>query len=72
MRKGDWWYLARTVEGLSYPIHVRRAAADDDAAASRRSSTRTPRPRATPFFALGALDVSPSGRLLAWSADTER
>ena len=57
VRKGDWWYLARTVEGLSYPIHVRRTAADDaraTATASRRSSTRTPRPRAT--------RSSPSGR----------
>ncbi|MHB8681641.1 MAG: S9 family peptidase [Acidimicrobiales bacterium] len=23
MRKGDWWYFARTVEGLDYPIHCR-------------------------------------------------
>ena len=23
VRKGPWWYLTRTVEGLSYPIHCR-------------------------------------------------
>ncbi|MGI8684120.1 MAG: S9 family peptidase [Acidimicrobiales bacterium] len=28
-RKGDWWYLSRTVEGLQYPIWCRRKGAPE-------------------------------------------
>src|SRR5258706_3612247 len=29
-RKGGWWYYARTVEGMQYPVHCRRAVRADD------------------------------------------
>jgi oligopeptidase B len=79
-RKGGWWYYARTVEGLQYPVHCRRAVRPDDAG-----------PPVSPdgqpldgeqvlldgnelagdgeFFSMGAYDVSPDGRLLAYSTD---
>jgi oligopeptidase B len=80
VREGGWWYYARTVEGLQYAIHCRTAVAPgeklpppaggggplpgeevlldgNDAAAG------------SPFFAVGTLDVSPDGGLLAYSTD---
>src|SRR5690349_9201059 len=65
----DWWYVSRTEEGLSYPIHCRgRAAAsaadevllDENAEAGDHD-----------FFEVGAFEVSPDHRLLAWSADID-
>jgi oligopeptidase B len=63
----DWFYGARTEEGLSYPIHCRgRSAAnatdevllDENVEAAQHD-----------FFDLGAFEMSPDHRLLAWSAD---
>ena len=63
----DWWYVSRTTEGLSYPIHCRGRSAesasdqlllDQNVEASRHE-----------FFDLGAFELSPDHRLLAWSAD---
>ena len=73
-RRGPWWYYARTVEGLQYAIHCRRAAAgveyaeavpeevllDENALASGR-----------PYFALGAFAISADHRLAAYSVDHE-
>ena len=65
----DWWYVSRTEEGLSYPIHCRgRSAAsaadelllDENAEAGNHD-----------FFEVGAFEVSPDHRLLAWSADID-
>ncbi len=53
VRKGDWWYFTRTVEGMQYPIHCRApvAAAGDweppsveDPGPERLGSTRSSRP----------------------------
>jgi oligopeptidase B len=69
LRKGDWWYLVRTIEGQSYPIHVRRPSAtptDEQTLLDQNLEAE-----GHPFFAVGAFDVSPSGRLLAWSADVQ-
>jgi oligopeptidase B len=77
---GGWWYYTRTVEGLEYAVHGRVPTAahparpvlegtapedeeillDENAEASGHD-----------YFALGACDVSPDGRLLAWAADTD-
>lgn len=69
VRRGPWWYVARTIEGLDYRVHCRGDAAetatrdvllDENAEAAGHE-----------FFEVGAFDVSPSHRLLAWSSDTD-
>ncbi|MCB0983131.1 MAG: hypothetical protein KDB06_00620, partial [Ilumatobacter sp.] len=69
VRKDEWWYVTRTEEGASYPIHCRgRSAAsateevllDENAEAEGHE-----------FFAIHAFDVNPQHTLLAWSADTD-
>ncbi len=67
--KGGWWYVTRTVEGSSYPIHCRgRSAAtatayvllDENAHAAGHD-----------YLGLGVFDVSPSENLLAYALDTD-
>lgn len=65
---GPFVYLTRTVEGLDYPVHVRRprdgggeqVILDENAEAAGHG-----------YHALGAFEVSPSHRLLAWSVDRD-
>src|SRR6187551_1433880 len=65
----DWWYVSRTEEGLSYPIHCRgRSAAD---AADELLLDENIEAGDQEFFEVGAFDVSPDHRLLAWSADVD-
>lgn len=75
-RRGTWWYQSRTIEGRSYPVHVRRA---DD------GSGTGPHPSALEqvlldenlvgaghdYSRVGAAAVSPDGALLAWAVDHE-
>lgn len=78
-RDGPWWYYRRTVEGLAYPIHCRRAVTGDavpDLAADATAPTdeqvlldENAEAEGHEFFELGALDVSPSQALVAWSHD---
>jgi oligopeptidase B len=79
-RKGRYWYYTRTVEGQQYAIHCRREVADGEV---DPPSTDDGSPLAgeevlldgnalagdSEFFALGTFDVSPDGRLLAYSTD---
>ena len=67
VREGGWLYYSRTVKGRQYAIHCRR-----------RGSMEAPEQvlldgnvlaRGHRFFALGAFDPSPDGRLLAFSSD---
>jgi oligopeptidase B len=79
-RKGDWWYYTRTVEGKQYRVHCRRAVRPDDAGPPL-SPDGSPLDgeevlldgnelaAGRQFFALGAYQVSPDGRLLAYSTD---
>jgi oligopeptidase B len=79
-RKGGWWYYARTIEGKQYPVHCRRAVRPDDDGPPM-SEDGSPLEGEdilldgnelagdSPFFALGAFDVSPDGNVLAYSTD---
>jgi len=79
-RKGGWWYYARTVEGKQYAVHCRRAVRPDDAGPPV-SEDGSPLEGEqvlldgnelageSPFFAMGAVNVSPDGNLLAYSTD---
>jgi oligopeptidase B len=73
-----WWYFARTVEGDDYPSYRRAPAPTRDDVPDIGS----PIPGETMLidlnaeaaghevFAVGDVDVSPSGDLLLWSSDT--
>jgi oligopeptidase B len=81
-RKGGWWYYSRTIEGMQYPVHCRRAVRPEDAAPPM-SADGSPLEGEellldenelagnNPFFAVGAFDVSPDGNLLAYSTDLD-
>lgn len=73
-RKGEWFYYARTVEGLQYPISCRsRTEPLSDGAADRRDEVvlldQNELAGDSPYFALGTFNTSPSGDLLAYSTD---
>lgn len=68
VRRGAWLYYHRTEKGKQYPLHCRRGTAegspeqiilDENVAAGDAE-----------FFATGTVEPSPSGKLVAWSADT--
>ncbi|MDG4795250.1 S9 family peptidase [Micromonospora sp. WMMD1082] len=79
-RKGEHWYYTRTVEGQQYGVHCRRAVRTGETAPPI-SSDGAPLDgehvlldgnllaEGHDFFALGAFDVSPDGRFLAYSTD---
>jgi oligopeptidase B len=80
VRKGTWWYYSRTVAGQQYSVHCRRAARPgEDAPPAIGDGAPLPGEEIlldgnelagdSPFFSLGAFDVSPDGNLLAYSTD---
>ncbi|MER7330727.1 MULTISPECIES: S9 family peptidase [unclassified Micromonospora] len=79
-RKGGYWYYTRTVEGQQYGVQCRRAVRDgetdppvsvDGAPLEGEEVLLDGNLLAEghDFFALGAFDVSPDGRWLAYSTD---
>jgi oligopeptidase B len=81
-RKGGWWYYTRTVEGQQYPVQCRSAAAPGDTVPPMPADGApldgeevlldgNELAGESMFFALGTYDVSPDGRLLAYSTDFE-
>ena len=83
VRRGSWWYYARTVEGQQYAIRCRCPIdnADDWNPPSLDAETAIAGEQVMldsnleaeghEFFALGAFSVSDDGNLLAWSVDTQ-
>jgi oligopeptidase B len=80
VRKGDWWYYTRTIEGKQYSVQCRRAVGE----AGERppmSEDGSPLPGEQvlldgnelagdhEFFSLGAFSPSPDGQRLAYSTD---
>ena len=79
-RQGDWWYYGRTIEGKDYGISCRIPTADDpwtppevteDMPGEQVLLDVNELAAGHEFFSLGASSVSTSGRLLAYSFDTE-
>lgn len=66
--KDGWFYSSRTVEGQSYPIHCRGRSAE--AATDELVLDQNAEAAGHEFFDVGAFEVSPDHRLVAWSADT--
>src|SRR5690625_2588876 len=79
VRRGDWWYYVRTSEGRQYPTHCRSrtepelpddptiglpAPADEQVILDQNALAGD-----SPYFAIGAFDLSPDGNLLAYSTD---
>lgn len=66
-RDGDWVYYSRTEEGKQYPIYCRkRAGSDEEQVILDQNALAS----GYKFYALGALNVSDDGNLLAYSFDT--
>jgi oligopeptidase B len=79
-RKDGWWYYTRTVEGEQYALHCRRAVRPGDSGPPLTGDggpldgeeillDGNELAAGQEFFCLGAFDVSPDGRLLAYSTD---
>ena len=69
VRKGDWWYTARTVEGLDYPIHCRGASRET--AESQVLLDENVEAAGHDFFSLGLLEMSADHSVAAWSSDVD-
>ncbi len=67
VRRGDWWYYSRTVEGQQYPIHCRRRGEDGPEVILLDLNRLADGHQ---FMALGAFTVSDDGRYLAYSTDS--
>ena len=78
-RKGDWWHYARTEEGKQYSIHCRLAADGPNPPVLPEDGSPLPGEQILldgnalaeghDFFALGACDISPDDRFMAYSTD---
>ncbi len=81
VRHDGWWYYSRTIEGAEYPVHARVAVSDSPSRPVLDGLTPPAHEQVlldenleagdADFFAVGASEMSPDGRLLAWSADRE-
>jgi oligopeptidase B len=68
VRKHGFWYYTRTVEGMQYGIHCRKAGtleADEQIVLDENVEAE-----GHDYFAVGVYNVSPDGALLAYATDT--
>lgn len=82
IRRGDWWYYARSFAGKQYSVHCRCPLTDPDDWRPPVFDEHTEIPgeqvlldenveaEGHEFFSLGAATVSPDGTVLAYSVDT--
>ncbi len=80
VRKGNWWRYSRTEEGKQYAISCRRLVRDGEVTPPMPEDGKpldgeevlldgNELAEGKAFFSLGALSVSPDGKLLAYSTD---
>jgi oligopeptidase B len=72
-REGAYWYYARTEEGKQYPISCRKPGTADgpnDDAREEVILDSNQLAEGEAFFAIGDIDVSDDGQLLAYTTDT--
>jgi oligopeptidase B len=75
-RSGSFFYYMRTTEGCQYPTHCRRAATStapdtpyDEAQPEQIILDVNKLAEGQPYMSLGAMAVSPDGKLLAYTTD---
>src|SRR5262245_39892800 len=75
-RRGEYWYYTRTIEGKQYALHCRVKVDEDhppathgEVAGEEIMLDGNEVAGDSEFFSLGTVDVSPDGRLLAYSVD---
>jgi len=83
LRRGDWWYYTRTVEGSQYAIRCRCPIGDPDDWTPPELDAATDidgeqvlldsnvEAEGHEFFSLGAFSISDDENFLAWSVDTQ-
>jgi oligopeptidase B len=69
-RLDGWLYYDRTETGAQYPIYCRRPVGRPEGEGEEVLLDLNPLAAGHEYFRLGAFEVSPDHRLLAWSADT--
>lgn len=81
VRRGDWWYYARSYEGKQYGVHCRCPVADPtdwnppvldehtEIPGEQTLLDENAEAEGHDFFSLGAASVSPDGNVLAFSVD---
>jgi oligopeptidase B len=68
VRRGPWWYVTRTEEGMQYPKLCRRPEQDDEAG-EQLLLDGNELAGDSPYFAFGVVDVRPDHRVVAYSTD---
>jgi oligopeptidase B len=68
VRRGPWWYVTRTEEGMQYPKLCRRPGPDDEAG-EQLLLDGNELAGDSPYFSFGVVDVGPHHRLVAYSTD---
>ncbi len=71
VRHGGWWYVTRTIEGMSYPVFCRSRdeSVPDTAESVMLDCNREA--EGHDFFDVHAVDPSPDHTRLAWSCDLD-